>query len=496
MINSASLLRLSGGTLAVLSSASAANTQAFSGLVLDPGASSLTSTPVPTRSVAVNLGAITRNPGATLNVATIAVGAGYATSTGATNGILGGYATVNNADWVTLSGGSFAALAAYQTGTDATLWAAADNVSLANNPTVPLAGNATINSLKLTGSSTIAIPGASTLTLGSGGILETAGAASISGGALRGAAGADLVVHQNNAANAMTISSAIVNNGAATGLTKTGAGALVLSGANAYSGNTFLNAGTLEISSDANLGGGATLTARAATTLRISGASAFSSAKNFQFDFGSNSFGGAANAANGTGANFFVDVTNTAGATISGAFNVTAGTMTKTGAGTLTLTNGGINQLTRLNGGLGFNVSNGGLVFNGGAASEYRIGQAELTIGDNSAQPAIVTLQSGTLSVGSFTSIGRGNGTTGLQSGLNISGGTFSGGNLFTGFANGLASYNTRPFINISGSSIVNVSDSMRLSESAGSVTTATISGTSQLTANNNLEVGFGGKGR
>ena len=494
-LNPTAVLRLSGGTLAATGKAATVTSQTFTGLTLDPGASAMSQTLNTATSLTLNFGAITRNAGATLNVATIAAGTSYSTSSGLTNGILGGYATVNNADWVTLSGGNFAALAAYQTGTDATAWISSDNVSLAANPTVALAADSTINSLKLTGASTIAIPGANTLTVGSGGVLVTAGAATISGGSLKGAAGADLAVHQNNAASAMTISSAIVNNGAATGLTKTGAGALTLGGANLYSGNTFLNAGTLEVSSDGNLGTGATVTARAGTTLRISGGSAFASAKNFQFDFGSNSFGATANGANGVGANFTVDVTNAAGATISGAFNVTAGTFTKSGAGTLTLTNGGINQLTRLNGGLGFNVSNGGLVFNGGAGSEYRIGQAEFTIGDNSANLSTVTLQSGTLSVGSFTSIGRGNGTTGLASGLTVSGSsTFNTGNLYTGFANGLAGYNVNPFIALSGSSITNASDSIRLSESVGSNTTATLSGTAQLLANNNLEVGYGAR--
>ena len=174
----------------------------------------------------------------------------------------------------------------------------------------------TIHSLKLTNTSTIAIPGANTLTIGSGGVLITAGGATISGGSLKGAAGADLVVHQNSA-TAATISATIANNGGS-GLTKTGTGTLVLSGTNGYAGNTFLNAGVLDVNSDAALGTGATVTSRAGTTLRISGGAAFSSAKNFQFDLGSNSFGGAANAANGVGANFTVDVTNAAGATISG----------------------------------------------------------------------------------------------------------------------------------------------------------------------------------
>ena len=95
--------------------------------------------------------------------------------------------------------------------------------------------------------------------------VNTAGS-NISGGTLEGAAGGDLVVIQNSP-QPFTINSAIANNTSATGLTKSGSGTLLLYGANAYSGPTYVNGGTLQVSAAAlpastsvALAGGANLT--------------------------------------------------------------------------------------------------------------------------------------------------------------------------------------------------------------------------------------------
>ena len=497
IINSASGLRLSGGTLLVTGKSGAVTSQTFAGLVLDPGASSLSVNSNGATSLTQNLGTITRNPGSTLNVALIDPTAPYVVTNAATNGILGGYATVSNADWATVSAGNLATFTNYQNGNDPALWMAADNVLLFGNPTANL-GDVSINSLKVSAASTTTVNAANTFTLSSGGLLtNSVDPVAITGGSLRGGAGGGLIIHQHGT-GALTIGSNVVNNGGATALTKSGAGTLILSGTNTYSGNTFLNAGTLEVSTDANLGTGTTVTSRAGTRLRIAGTSAFTSAKNFQFDLGANNSAAALGGAQGAIGHFIVDVTNTVGATISGAFNVTAGTFVKTGTGTLTLTNGGINNLGRLNGGLGFSVEAGGIVFDGGAASEWRYGQGEVTIGlgDNGTagltQPSVVTLKSGTFSNGSWTSIGRGNGTVGNASGLNVNGGTWNTGNLYTGFANGVVGYNVNPFINVTDSGIINASDSVLLSENVGANTTVTISGNGKLNSNNAFTLGGG----
>ena len=51
-----------------------------------------------------------------------------------------------------------------------------------------------------------------------------------------------------------TISSTLAGTG---GLVKSGAGTVVLTGTNTYTGSTTINAGTIRISSDYNLGNGA-----------------------------------------------------------------------------------------------------------------------------------------------------------------------------------------------------------------------------------------------
>jgi fibronectin-binding autotransporter adhesin len=499
IIPAASNLRLLGGTLSVTGKASTPNTQTFASTTLLPGISAVNSTAGATGgTTAVNFGAITRNPGSIFNVATIAAGTSYTTTTPNVNGILGGYAALNFADWVTATGGTLAAYAAYQTGTDATLWAATDNVSIAATPTTVLAGSATLNSVKLTGSATLAVPAGQTLTVTSGGMLVTGGPASVSGGNLQGSASGDLVVHQHAAASAATISSNIIDNGGATGLTKGGAGNLILSGTNLYSGNTYLNAGTLEVTSDSNLGTGSTVTMRQNTTLRLAGSSAFSSSKSFLFDFGSDSFGGAALGGGATDVgNFNLDVTNTAGATLSGNFNIPAGNVTKSGAGTLTLTNTGVHQLGRLNGGLGFFVYDGGLVFNGGASSEWRAGQLEFVIGvgneatKGSSKQAVVTVQSGKVTVGSWTGISRGNGTSNLSSKLLMTGGTWDTGNVSLGFANGVVGFLAKPVLDLSNDAQMFVRDEARISESTGADSTINLSGTSLLTTRNQLRASF-----
>ncbi|MCY2926369.1 MAG: autotransporter-associated beta strand repeat-containing protein [Planctomycetota bacterium] len=80
---------------------------------------------------------------------------------------------------------------------------------------------------------------------------------SITGGTLKGAAGADLVVHQRGAGT-LTISSTIADNVSATALTKAGAGTLTLAAANTFTGATYLNGGVVSISANNNLGASAT----------------------------------------------------------------------------------------------------------------------------------------------------------------------------------------------------------------------------------------------
>jgi autotransporter-associated beta strand protein len=209
----------------------------------------------------LRLNAITRTAGATVDFGA----AGLAdTDTSTVNGILGGYATVAGADWATTNGltlgdSSIIALASYETNLDPNLWTTpTTNVSLAGSTLFNVPPVA-INSLRLTGASTVTIGAGATLTLSSGGLLVTAaaGATSIASGGpgatVIGGNSADLIVHQYNGSD-LTIGAVIANNTALTRLAKSGPGRLILTGANTYSGNTYINAGTLSISANNNLG--------------------------------------------------------------------------------------------------------------------------------------------------------------------------------------------------------------------------------------------------
>ncbi|MEI9893427.1 MAG: autotransporter-associated beta strand repeat-containing protein [Chthoniobacter sp.] len=93
-------------------------------------------------------------------------------------------------------------------------------------------------------------------TLVTGGILIGSGSGAndetiqgTGGGTLQGIASKDLVVIQNNTSGSLVISAAIANNTGATALTKSGAGTLVLSGANTFTGSIFLNNGVISVAS-------------------------------------------------------------------------------------------------------------------------------------------------------------------------------------------------------------------------------------------------------
>ncbi len=154
-----------------------------------------------------------------------------------------------------------------------------------------------------------------TLTLGEGGILSSGSAAGqVQNGTLQAGATGELVVTNQNT---FTISSNIGESMAGTGLTKSGAGKLTLSGTNSYSGVTAINQGTLVVSSDANLGTGSTVEFAGGT---LQAAQSFSSTKSFT------------NPIPQTGV---VD-TSSFNLTFGG---VSSGAISKIGTGTLTLTN-------------------------------------------------------------------------------------------------------------------------------------------------------------
>lgn len=97
--------------------------------------------------------------------------------------------------------------------------------------------------------------GSRTLTLGTGGITRTSGSSNTQTLAMTTLALTANTTMNIAGSGSLTISSAIT--GVSRSITKDGAGELVLSGANTYSGGVTLNAGTLTVSSASALGTGA-----------------------------------------------------------------------------------------------------------------------------------------------------------------------------------------------------------------------------------------------
>ena len=105
-----------------------------------------------------------------------------------------------------------------------------------------------ILTLKIGGAFDFTLAANQTLTLSSGGLLKAYNsAATLSGGTgLTTGGRTELVIRTDQASDSLTISTPILSSSTG-GLTKCGAGTLILSGANTYTGDTTVNAGTLEL---------------------------------------------------------------------------------------------------------------------------------------------------------------------------------------------------------------------------------------------------------
>ncbi|WP_176037873.1 autotransporter-associated beta strand repeat-containing protein [Brucella tritici] len=210
------------------------------------------------------------------------------------------------------------------------------------------------------------------------------------------------------AGNTFTVSQ---NLGAGGALTKSGAGTLVLSGTNAYTGGTNINGGVLSVGSNANLGAASGALSFNGGTLRLS--SAFDNARGVTLGAG----GGTIETATGK---------NTFSGAISGAGGLTktgAGTMILTGADTATgLTTVAAGTLQIGNGGgsgsIAGNIANSGsIVFNRSDALSYggvisgggtltKSGAGTLTLTADQTYTGITTISTGILQVGNGATAG------------------------------------------------------------------------------------------
>ncbi len=276
IISSSSNLMLGGGVLAVQGASSGPNSQQFSSTTLNAGASQVQALPNTTTpgSLAVTLGAVNRNVGGTVDFV-LPSGAqsstnGINVTAGNSGGILGGYATVSGNTWA-VSGGTVSAsgpITGLPLSSYATTFATGTNVDVQGGTATLGAGTTTINSLRFNNTGAayqVTIGSGNSLAITSGGILETAAVGnfgvaigvSATTATLTSGNGADLIVIQNNPSNSMTINAQITGS---IGLTKSGAGTLVLSNAgNNYTGATYINAGTLSVNSSGVIPSGANI---------------------------------------------------------------------------------------------------------------------------------------------------------------------------------------------------------------------------------------------
>ena len=255
-IDSASSLTLNRSTLLVQGAAT--NTQTVNGLNLGVGVNQITRGGT---TASINVGAISKPQAATmLNIGA----AGFVTTSNANiNGILGGWAVVNNADWA-VGGGVIAALASGSYTARTGAWTDAADTSHINVTGSVTAGlTDTIQSLRFTGAGALSFAqnAGTTLNIVSGGIMRVGSenqTTSITTGTLTAGGAADSnpdTLYFWNNQNAMTIGSIIANNGAAAlSLAKAGAGDLILTGANSYTGSTVINDGRLTVGAGSTTG--------------------------------------------------------------------------------------------------------------------------------------------------------------------------------------------------------------------------------------------------
>lgn len=276
-------------------------------------------------------GALTRTAGTlNLNAPTAGTRIEYTGTTGNVNGIVGGWMTLNDQDFVSIFGGLLQA-ATYTLENDAGLWATNANISSSGggfSGTVSAEAN-TINSLRFdaAGASTINVGGMLILT--SGGILETtnvgANASTITGGSLISGSGF-FVFHQNNTASPLTIASNLLGGAP---INKNGAGVVVLSGNN-VTGAITIDEGILRLT------GGRAISDTSAVAIRnVAGAGLELMAS--QTETIGNLTGDGANGQIILNTGSILSVTQGSAATFGGVISG-AGTFLKTGTATLTLT--------------------------------------------------------------------------------------------------------------------------------------------------------------
>lgn len=213
------------------------------------------------------------------------------------------------------------------------------------------------------------------------------------------------------AATTLSLSGVISGDGK---LTKKDSGTLILTGANTYKGGTAINGGTLQVSSDANLGdasGGLFMSGGTLATTQ-----SFTSARNVTFMGGG---GGFFNTAAGTTLTLTGNVTGTSSSSpltklgdgtleLTGTNSSLRGGLTVDG-GTLAIANGG--SITTGAGIIGNSVGSSGTVTVAGQGSSWATTSSRITVGGSGT--GTLAISDGGQVSGSSVTVGQNSGSTG-----------------------------------------------------------------------------------
>ncbi len=232
-----------------------------------------------TQNSILDLGTLSRNPGATPNISPVqnnGVLPSIRTTSTPTNGILGGWLTTqvnlpNNFayDWATVDANrNIIPFTAYNTRDDLSTWTTNDNVNIDTASVTNSVPTVTINSLRTAANGSFTVSFSGLTTIASGGVLiqgnaigstiTFAGAGGITSGTTDLIL--DLAGNSGTSIKQLTITTPIVDRVDPdttvhpVGITKTQSGTLIILGSHTYSGDVYINQGSLNIDTMGNIG--------------------------------------------------------------------------------------------------------------------------------------------------------------------------------------------------------------------------------------------------
>lgn len=264
--------------------------------------------------------------------------------------------------------------------------------------------------------------------------------------------------------------------GGSGGLLKQGTASLSITTLNNYTGATRLEGGVTTIDTVAAGGNASSIGASSAA------------ASNLVLAGGTLVYNGAASGSTDRG--FTIDgassIQTEDDLTFSGSVASLGGSLTKTGAANLSLS--GASNVIGI-AGQASQVIGGTLTLDGAGATTSLPG--DLWVGSTPNVSGNVVVDGGTFNVGSWISVGRGNGDSGTISNFTANNATVSCTNFSTGYDNGLPN-NSVQNVTLSGATTWTNNGITQLAESANAVTNMTIEGTSSYVSNGRFTTALG----